>query len=78
LFRQVLLVVRYGVCLDDGVILVVEIEQVGGNSDAHGITLTTVTIHFHSHYALLALRAASRSRCGTGLDPKTRTCYNRE
>src|SRR6476660_9754551 len=49
LLRQVLLVGRHGVGLDHGVILVVEIEQVRGNSHAHGVALAAITVYFHSH-----------------------------
>ena len=35
--------------LDHGVILVVEIEQVRGNSHAHGVALAAITVDFHSH-----------------------------
>ncbi|KRE26616.1 hypothetical protein ASG82_08645 [Mycobacterium sp. Soil538] len=45
----------YGVDLHHRVVLVVELEQVGGYSDADGVAFTTVTIHFHSHDNLLTV-----------------------
>src|SRR5215207_9990964 len=80
LLRHVLLVGRHRVRLDHGVILVVEIEEVRGNSHAHRVAFAAVTVYFHSHHKPprgwadgLAVRIRRRS-----LDPKTRTCYNRE
>ena len=44
---SVLLVGRHRVGLDDGVVLVVEIEQVGGDSEAHRVAFAAVTINFY-------------------------------
>src|SRR4051812_1044605 len=77
LLRHFLLVGRHRVRLHHGVVLVVEIKQVRRNSDAHRVALTAVAVHFNSHPNLLADPPSARRRCGTALDPKTRTCYNR-
>lgn len=71
----------YRVGLDDRIVLVIEVEQVGGYSDAHGVAFATVTIHFHSHGEPPVDPGCwsdpAGHQCVTTLDPKTRTCYNR-
>src|SRR6478672_3903960 len=49
LLRELLLVAGHGIELDDGVVLVVEIEQVRGDSQAYRVAFATVAIDFYSH-----------------------------
>jgi hypothetical protein len=81
LFGDGLFARGHRVGFDDRIVVVIEVEQVGGYSDAHGVAFATVTIHFHSHENLLSVRAVGPmllgTQCVTTLDPKTRTCYNR-
>ena len=44
---------RHRVGLDHGVVLVVEIKQVRGDSHAYGVTFAAITVDFHSHDNLL-------------------------
>src|SRR4029079_12773618 len=53
LLGQVFLAVRNRIGFDHRIVLVVQIEQVGGNAQAHGVAFTTVAIDFHSHDNLL-------------------------
>src|SRR6478736_2144979 len=49
LLRELLLVGGHGVELDDGIVLVVELEQVRGDSQAYRVAFATVAIDFYSH-----------------------------
>jgi hypothetical protein len=53
LFGQLLLVGWNGIGLDDGVVLVVQVEDIRRDSQAHRVTFTPVTIHDDPHGNLL-------------------------
>jgi hypothetical protein len=40
--------------LDHGIVVVIEIEQVRGDSHAYGIALTAIVVDFNAHHNLLA------------------------
>jgi hypothetical protein len=75
LLGQVFLVGWHLVDFQNGVVLVVEVEQVWCDSNAHGVTFAAIAVDFNLHDTLLAADGPA----GTAdLDPKTRTCYNED
>jgi hypothetical protein len=56
LLGQCLLVGGDLVDLHDGVVLVVEVEQVRCDSHAHGVPFATIAVNFNPHDTLLATR----------------------
>jgi hypothetical protein len=53
LFGQLLLAGRNRIGLDDGVVLVVQVEDIRRDSQANRITFAPVTVHYHPHNTLL-------------------------
>ncbi|AHC28077.1 hypothetical protein TS71_02200 [Mycolicibacterium neoaurum] len=63
MFGQILLAGGYRVGFHHGIVLVIEIEQVGRYPDTHRITFAAVTVDFYVHVNLLALRARAVCPC---------------
>jgi hypothetical protein len=80
LFGQFFLVARHRVGLHHGVIVIVEIENIRRNAETYRVAFASITVHINSHDTLLeaGLLASPSEYDSRSLDPKTRTCYNRE
>jgi hypothetical protein len=62
LLGQILLAGRHWIGLDHGVVVVIKIEQIGGNTHADRITFTAITVNFYSHGDLLTTCARTGLR----------------
>ncbi len=72
LLGQILLINRDRIGLDHGIVLVVQVEDIRCDSQAHRVAFTSVSVHDHPHGTLLTLTIPPVAASST-----IRPCYIR-